>query len=97
MNLSLLLKFLKPAFIFLLVIFSLNSFSQETFTVVCDKSDNSVKVVESHDRSPDYVPIKGGFPFRQVAEKWIGENLSSRECNPGEVIKQNPNTGKATK
>lgn len=82
-------KYLNPILVLLLTIFSLNSFSQNTFTVVCDKSDNSVKVVESHDRSPDYVPIKGGFPFRQVAEKWIDDNLSTRKCNPGDIIKQN--------
>ena len=81
-------KFIKPVLILLLSIFSLNSFSQQTFTVVCDKTDNSVKVVESHDRSPNYVPIKGGFPFRQVAQKWIDENYTTTQCDPGEVLDQ---------
>lgn len=88
MELTFLQKLIKPALILLFTIFSLHSFSQKTFTVVCDKTDKLVKVVESHDRSPNYVPIKGGFPFRQVAQKWIDENYSTTNCNPEEIIKQ---------
>lgn len=81
-------------FIALLIVSSLYSNAQNTFTVVCDKTDNTVKIVNSEIRSPNYVPIKGGFPFRQVAEKWINENLSSRECKPEEIIKQNQTKSK---
>ena len=88
MKINLIQKLLKPFLILLFTIFSLNSFSQQTFTVVCDKTDNSVKVVESRIKSPNYVPIKGGFPFRQVAQKWIDDNLSTTQCDPDEIMKK---------
>lgn len=82
-------------FLLLILVFPTVSRSQNTYTVVCDKTNNTVKVVESNKRSPNYVPIKGGFPFRQVAQKWIDENYSTTECNPEDVLeeiqKQNQN------
>jgi hypothetical protein len=74
--------------IILILFLSFNAFSQNTFTVVCDKTDNTVKVVESNKRSPNYVPIKGGFPFRQVAQKWIDEKYATTECNPEKVLEE---------
>ncbi|QGY42150.1 hypothetical protein GM418_00315 [Maribellus comscasis] len=74
--------------IIFLLSFSLNGYTQKTFTVVCDKTDNTVKVVDADKRSPNYVPIKGGFPFRQVAQKWIDENYSTTQCDPGEITNQ---------
>ena len=88
MKSTLIQRLQKPVLILLLIVFSLNSYAQQTFTIVCDKTDNLVKIVESQDRSPNYVPIKGGFPFRQVAQKWIDENMSTTQCNPGEIKKQ---------
>lgn len=55
---------------------------------MCDKTDNTVKVIESTNHSPNYVPIKGGFPFRQIAQKWIDENYTTTVCNPGKIVKQ---------
>jgi hypothetical protein len=74
-------------FVFLFTI-SLNSFAQITYKVVCDKTDNTVKVIKSDNRSSNYVPIKGGFPFRQIAQQWIDDNYSTTTCNPGEIVKQ---------
>lgn len=77
-------------YFFFLAFFLLTSmtFSQTTYKVACDKTDNTVKVIKSDNRSPNYVPIKGGFPFRQIAERWIDENYNTTVCNPGEIIKQ---------
>lgn len=71
------------------VLYPQNVLAQKKFTVICDKTDNQVKVVEATNRSPNYVPIKGGFPFRQVAQKWIDENYTTTDCNPTDIIKQN--------
>ena len=57
-------------------------FAQKSYKVVCDKTDGKVKIVESTDRSPNVVPLKGGFPFYQVAEKWIKENYPNGTCDP---------------
>ena len=46
-------------------------------------------MVESDNRSANLVPIKAGFPFRQVAQKWIDENYSTTKCDPGQIVKQN--------
>ncbi|MEN8116531.1 MAG: hypothetical protein ABFS16_06100, partial [Bacteroidota bacterium] len=73
----------------LFLFLSIETFAQTTYKVVCDKTDNTVKVVESSNRSPNYVPIKGGFPFRPIAQKWIDENYATTICNPGEIIEQN--------
>lgn len=85
-------NFTRKTIQFLFIVFfsliSLNGYTQKTFTVVCDKTDKTVKVVESDERSPNYVPIKGGFPFRQVAQNWINENYSTTQCDPGEILDQ---------
>lgn len=65
--------------------------AQTTFTVVCDKADNTIKVVESTLHSPGHVPIKGGFPFRQVATNWIRENYPSGKCDPAKILRNNQN------
>lgn len=72
-------------FVFLFTL-SLNAFAQTTYKVVCDKTDNTVKVVETTNHSPKYVPIKTGFPFRQIAQKWIDENYTTTVCNPEDII-----------
>jgi hypothetical protein len=86
-----------PLLTFLLI--SMTVLSQTTFTVVCDRTDEKVKVVESTMHSPDFVPIRGGFPFRRVAQKWITENYPSGFCNPDQQAKNNAaetnNTGNA--
>ncbi len=69
-----------------LFIFSHNISAQTTYKVVCDKTDNTVKIVETKNHSPNYVPIKSGFPFRQIAQKWIAENYSTTVCNPEDII-----------
>ena len=80
---------LKKASLLLFVLFvSTITFAQTSFKVVCDKTDNTVKIVESTNHSPNYVPIKSGFPFRQIAQKWIDDNYSTTVCNPGEIVKQ---------
>jgi hypothetical protein len=63
--------------------------AQKTYKAVCDKSDGKVKVVESEDRSPDMVPLKGGFPFFQVAQSWVKENYPDGKCDPAAAVKQN--------
>ncbi len=63
--------------------------AQTTFTVVCDKADNTIKVVESTLHAPGHVPIKGGFPFRQVAMNWIRENYPSGKCDPAQILRNN--------
>lgn len=76
-------------FISFLNVLTFSATAQTTYKVVCDKTDKTVKIVEADNRSPNYVPIKAGFPFRQVAQKWIDENLHTTACNPSEIIKQN--------
>ncbi len=100
MNSSTSIKLKKSVFVAFLFVLSLNTFAQTTFKVVCDKTDNTVKVIKSDNRSSNYVPIKGGFPFRQIAQQWINDNYSTTTCNPGEIAKQikaeennNPQTG----
>ena len=63
--------------------------AQKTYKAVCDRSDGKVKVVESEDRSPDMVPLKGGFPFFQVAQNWVKENYPDGKCDPAAAVKQN--------
>jgi len=89
-------KHLKLWFIGCCLLLSMQVFSQTTFTVVCDKTDNKVKVVESTNHSPNFVPVKGGFPFRQVAQNWIKENYPSGLCNPQQVIENNQPLGNNT-
>jgi hypothetical protein len=82
---------MKP--VLLLVVFSMVLFAgtvsaQPTYKVVCDRSDNSVKIVPAEDRSPNLVPIRGGFPFFQIAERFVEENFPDRTCKPDEILKQ---------
>jgi hypothetical protein len=63
--------------------------AQKTYKAVCDKSDGRVKIVDSGDRSPNMVPLKGGFPFLQVAENWVKENYPNGNCDPAQVAAQN--------
>ncbi len=63
--------------------------AQKTFKAVCDKSDGTVKIVDGDDRSPNLVPLKGGFPFFQVAENWVKENFPNGRCDPAAAQKQN--------
>lgn len=81
-------KLLRFIIVVLCISCSSNGYAQKTFTVICDKTDNTVKVVESEVKSPNFIPIKGGFPFRQVAQKWIDQNYTTTQCNPGEIIDQ---------
>jgi hypothetical protein len=84
---------MKNLYILLLLFFSvinpLTLDAQKTYKAVCDKSDGKVKIVESEDRSPDLVPLKGGFPFFQVAENWIKENYPDGNCDPARAASQN--------
>ena len=68
---------------------SLTLDAQKTFKVVCDKSDGIVRIVDSDDRSPNHVPLKGGFPFYQVAQNWVTENYPAGKCDPAAAQKQN--------
>lgn len=78
-----------------IMLFLINgSFAQTTYKVVCDKKDNTVKVVEATNKSANYIPIKSGFPFRQIAEQWISENYTTRTCNPGDRTTPNNKTQK---
>ena len=63
--------------------------AQKTYKAVCDKSDGMVKIVDGEDRSPSLVPLKGGFPFYQVAEKWVKDNYPGGRCDPAAAVKQN--------
>jgi hypothetical protein len=84
---------MKKLYIVLLLLFSVISSlsldAQKTYKAVCDKSDGKVKIVESEDHSPDLVPLKGGFPFYQVAEKWVKENYPGGRCDPAAAVRQN--------
>ena len=91
-------QFIKPKFnfmlplkkIFLLYIFvmlSFASYSQNTtYKVVCDKTDNKMKVVKTENHSSNYVPIKGGFPFSAIARNWIKDNYSTDDCDAEQLI-----------
>jgi len=68
---------------------SLTLDAQKTFKVVCDRSDSTVRIVDSDDRSPNLVPLKGGFPFYQVAQNWVTENYPGGKCNPAAAAQQN--------
>lgn len=63
--------------------------AQKTFKAVCDKSDGTVKIVDGEDRSPNLVPLKGGFPFYQVAQNWVKENYPDSKCDPVAATRQN--------
>ena len=76
----------KSALIVLFTVFALITFAQSTFKVVCDKTDNTVKVVESDNRSANLVPIKGGLPSMQIANDWINKNYNTTKCDPGQII-----------
>lgn len=68
---------------------SVNLDAQKTYKAVCDKNDGKVKIVDGDDRSPSLVPLKGGFPFYQVAEKWVKENYPAGSCDPAAAAAQN--------
>lgn len=84
------MKRLNP-FLISLMLFtvSLNLDAQKTYKAVCDKSDGMVKIVDGEDRSPNLVPLKGGFPFYQIAEKWVKENYPNGSCDPATAAAQN--------
>jgi len=71
-------------FVFLLSA-SLVSLAQNNskYKVVCDKTDNTIKVVKTSDKAAKYVTLKTGFPFRQIANQWIIENHPTRSCDDG--------------
>ena len=84
------MKRLNPILITLMLItVSLTLDAQKTYKAVCDKSDGMVKIVDGEDRSPSLVPLKGGFPFYQVAEKWVKENYPNGSCDPAAAAAQN--------
>ncbi len=72
---------------FFLALVSAELSGQKTFKVVCDKSDNKIKIVDGEDRSPNMVPLKGGFPFYQVAQKWARDNYPDDKCDGTAVPK----------
>jgi len=74
--------------LFSILFLTLNSAAQQTYKVVCDKTDHTVKVIEAENHAANYVTIKSGFPFRQVAQKWIDDNYSTTKCNPDDFINQ---------
>jgi hypothetical protein len=63
--------------------------AQKTYKAVCDRSDGTVKIVDGEDRSPNLVPLKGGFPFYQVAQNWVKENYPNGKCDPAASAQQN--------
>lgn len=84
------MKTLVSFLIFLLlssVTLTLNA--QKTYKAVCDKSDGTVKIVDGDDRSPNLVPLKGGFPFYQVAQNWVTENYPGGKCDPATSAQHN--------
>ena len=76
-------------FLLFSVIAPLSLNAQKTYKAVCDKSDGMVKIVDGEDRSPNFVPLKGGFPFVQVAENWVKENYPDGKCDPAKAASQN--------
>lgn len=84
---------LRLFFLFSLLIIAVSVSAQQTYKVICDKTDHKLKVVETENHSAKYITIKSGFPFRQVAQKWIEDNYSTTECNPDDFIKPNNTIG----
>ncbi len=82
-------KLIPLLLLILIALVSLPLNAQKTFKAVCDKSDGKVKIVDGDDRSPSLVPLKGGFPFYQVAEKWVKENYPNGSCDPAAAAAQN--------
>lgn len=82
-------KYLKISLLLFLFSFPILINAQKSYKAVCDKSDGIVKIVDNEDRSPDLIPLKGGFPFYQVAQNWVKENYPSGKCDPAAAIKQN--------
>lgn len=76
-------------FLFLSTVSQFTLSAQKTFKAVCDRSDGKVKIVDGEERSPDQIPLKGGFPFYQVAENWVRENYPAGTCDPAAATKQN--------
>lgn len=79
---------LRTIFFFTLLSIAFHANAQQTYKVVCDKTDHQVKIVEAENHSANYVTIKTGFPFRQVAQKWIDDNYTTTQCDPEDIIKQ---------
>jgi hypothetical protein len=88
------MKSFSRAGLFVILFFTLLKvcYSQTSYKIVCDRRDNTIKIVESEDRSPDYVPIRGGFPFIQIAEQYIENNFPDRKCDPAALMQQNQQT-----
>ncbi len=79
---------LKKVFLlYFFVILPFVSFSQNTtYKVVCDKTDNKLKVVKADNHSSNFVPIKSGFPFSAIARDWIKDNYSTDDCDAEQII-----------
>jgi len=73
----------------MLITLSVTIDAQKTYKAVCDRSDGVVKIVDGEDRSPNLVPLKGGFPFYQVAQNWVKENYPNGKCDPAAAAQQN--------
>jgi len=82
-------KYLLAFFIIFGLLLSYNAVAQKTFKVVCDKTDNKIKIVDGEDRSPNLVPVRGGFPFYQVAQNWAKENYPDGSCDANQIVKLN--------
>lgn len=82
-------KLLPSLLLITMALTSLSLEAQKTFKAVCDKSDGTVKIVDGEDRSPNLVPLKGGFPFYQVAQNWVKENFPNGKCDPAAAAAQN--------
>lgn len=66
---------------------SFASFSQNSvYKVVCDKTDNKLKVVKAENHSSNFVPIKSGFPFAAIARDWIKDNYSTDDCDAEQLL-----------
>lgn len=80
----------KHILLILILIYPFTTLAQQTkYKVVCDKNEKKLKIVEADNRSPDYVPVKSGFPFESLAREWIEEHFTSWDCEPEEMIKDN--------
>jgi hypothetical protein len=63
------------------------AFSQNsTYKVVCDKTDNKLKVVKAENHSSNFVPVKSGFPFAAIARDWIKDNYSTDDCDAEQLM-----------
>ena len=82
------MKPIRLLFFAFLVHFSGTASGQTTFKVVCDRTDNLVKIVPAEDRSPELVPIRGGFPFFQIARQYADEHSPDVTCKPEELLSQ---------